>query len=126
MSEPFAPATTLADLDSLSESDMIEGYASAQRGDPEPGPNRGRAFWHGWRCRMMDYGEIKIDAGHHKLVGDWLERQRGRRAGADLGSRSARQGRREPRTGREVVHGLPEGGKPSTLRPRHGQCEGEK
>lgn len=73
---PFEPVRTLADLDSLSEADMIEGYASAERGDPEPGENRGRAFWHGWRCRMFDYGELKADDIHRALVRDWLKRQR--------------------------------------------------
>lgn len=76
----FAPVTTLADLDSLNEADMIESYTSTQRGDPEPGENRGRAFWHGWRTRMMDYGEIKADAAHYRLVDAWLERERSRAA----------------------------------------------
>lgn len=64
----FAPVTTLADLETLDPADMVEGYASAERGDPEPGANRGRAFWHGWRCRMMDYGIIKADDGHRQLA----------------------------------------------------------
>lgn len=65
---PFAPVTTLADLATLDEAEMLEGYLSAERGDPEPGPNRGRAFWHGWRCRMFDYGVIKADDGHRQLT----------------------------------------------------------
>lgn len=64
----FAPVTTLADLEALDHSQIVEGYTSAERGDPEPGENRGRAFWHGWRCRQMDYGELKSDAGHWQLV----------------------------------------------------------
>lgn len=31
------------------------------------GPNRGRAFWFGWRNRMMDLGVIPIDADHRAL-----------------------------------------------------------
>jgi len=73
---PFEPIRTLADLDSLSEADMIEGYASAERGDPEPGENRGRAFWHGWRCRMFDYGVLEAEDFHRALVRDWMRRQR--------------------------------------------------
>lgn len=76
----FAPVITLADLDSLDEADLVEGYRFAERGDPEPGENRGRAYWHGWRCRMMDYGELPIDADHMKLVGAWVDRERQRRA----------------------------------------------
>jgi hypothetical protein len=76
----FAPVKTLDDLDSLNEADMLEGYRSTERGDPEPGPNRGRAFWHGWRVRQMDFGVIPIDADHYALTGAWLKRERERRA----------------------------------------------
>lgn len=72
----FQPVTTLDDLDSLDDAQIIEGYASAERGDPEPGPNRGRAFWHGWRCRMMDFGLIQSDEGHRKMVRDYVARMR--------------------------------------------------
>jgi hypothetical protein len=78
---PFAPVTTLDDLDGLDDAEVREGYLSAQRGDPEPGPNRGRAFWHGWRCRMMDHGELEIPPDHHKLVSDWVARNRKNRDG---------------------------------------------
>lgn len=71
----FAPVTDLWELDSLDHDQVVEGYASAERGDPEPGPNRGKSFWHGWRCRMMDMGEIPIDDAHHKLIKEWVERQ---------------------------------------------------
>jgi hypothetical protein len=72
----FEPVCTLADLDSLDSPEIQEGYFSAERGDPEPGPNRGRAFWHGWRCRMMDLHEIPIDADHRKLVKEYVQRLR--------------------------------------------------
>lgn len=73
----FAPVSTLADLASLDEDQIVEGYRSAERGDPEPGPNRGRSFWHGWRCRMMDHGELQIDEVHLGLVRAYAARQRG-------------------------------------------------
>jgi hypothetical protein len=72
----FDPVKTLDDLDSLDEREITDGYMSAERGDPEPGPNRGRAFWHGWRCRMFDYGLLEIDADHRRLAFDWVKRQR--------------------------------------------------
>jgi hypothetical protein len=75
---PFEPVSTLEELDSLDDADMCEGYRSAERGDPEPGENRGKSFWHGWRCRMMDFNEIPIDPVHYKLVGLWVERERQR------------------------------------------------
>ncbi|WP_205668218.1 hypothetical protein [Bradyrhizobium manausense] len=72
----FKPVVTLADLDSLNQDLVAEAYISAKRGDPEPGSNRGRAYWHGWRCRMMDLGEISIDDGHRRLVRAYVERLR--------------------------------------------------
>lgn len=64
----FAPVATRADLDTLDHDEIVRGYVETKRGDPEPGPNRGRAYWHGWRTAMMDYGEIEIDATHRQLV----------------------------------------------------------
>lgn len=71
----FAPVAHLWELDSLDHDQVVEGYASAERGDPEPGPNRGKSYWHGWRCRMMDYGAIPIDDAHRKLVHEYVERE---------------------------------------------------
>lgn len=64
----FAPVRTKADLDTLDHDEIFAGYVGARRGDPEPGPNRGRAYWHGWRTAMMDFGEVEIDADHRHLV----------------------------------------------------------
>lgn len=75
----FAPVATLEELDALEEAAVCEGYRSAERGDPEPGPNRGRAFWHGWRCRMFDLGEMQPDKTHRNLVRQWVERERQKR-----------------------------------------------
>lgn len=71
---PFAPVATLDDLDSLDEAEMIEGHRSAERGDPEPGENRGRSFWHGWRTRMMDLRAIEVDDTHRALVAQYVRR----------------------------------------------------
>lgn len=73
---PFAPVLTLDDLDSLNEAEMNEGYRSAERGDPEPGENRGRSFWHGWRTRMMDLRAIDIPDHHRALVAQYVRRNR--------------------------------------------------
>lgn len=71
----FAPVHTFDDLDGLDHDQVVEGYAAAESGDPEPGQNRGRSYWHGWRSRMMDLGEIPIDDGHRNLVREYLEHQ---------------------------------------------------
>jgi hypothetical protein len=64
----FEPACTKADLESLNHADIVDGYMSAKRGDPEPGPNRGRAYWHGWRNAMIDMGEIPKDDAAAQLA----------------------------------------------------------
>lgn len=72
----FAPVRTLDDLDSLNEADILEGYRLTERGDPEPGENRGRAFWHGWRNRMMDYGELPQDEASGQLAREFVASRR--------------------------------------------------
>lgn len=72
----FPPVTTFDDLDGLDHDTVVEGYRDAKRGDPEPGPNRGRSYWHGWRMRMIDYGELPTDDGHRNLVREYLDQMR--------------------------------------------------
>ncbi len=64
----FEPVRTKADFDTLNGADVVEGYMSAERGDPEPGPNRGRSYWHGWRNRMIDMGVLPVDEAAMQLV----------------------------------------------------------
>lgn len=75
----FVPVSTLEELYTFPDADLREGYASADRNDPEPGDNRGKAFWHGWRCRMFDLGAIEIDEAHRVLTRAWVERNRASR-----------------------------------------------
>jgi hypothetical protein len=74
--QKFEQPRTLAELDELDAAEIVEGYSSAERGDPEPGPNRGRAFWFGWRNRMMDFGLLPIDDTHRALVKEIIARNR--------------------------------------------------
>jgi hypothetical protein len=69
----FDPVATVADLKTLDQDQIAEGYVSTKRGDPEPGENRGRSFWHGWRNRMMDFGEIPIDNAARMLVRECVQ-----------------------------------------------------
>jgi hypothetical protein len=64
----FDPVRTKADLKTLDDDEIMAGYRETGRDDPEPGVNRGRAYWHGWRNRMMDLGEIPIDAAARQLA----------------------------------------------------------
>jgi hypothetical protein len=68
MKTAFEPVRTKADLESLDLADIVFGYCSAERGDPEPGPNRGRSFWHGWRNRMIDLRELPMDDASRQLA----------------------------------------------------------
>lgn len=70
----FAPVKTVAELESLDQAEILEGYMSAERGDPEPGENRGRAFWFGWCNRQRDYGVIPPDPIHTALAREWVNR----------------------------------------------------
>jgi len=72
----FVPVRTVADLETLDQDEMVRGYIECKRGDPEPGANRGRAYWHGWRNRMMDYGELKIDDASRSLAAELYPRRR--------------------------------------------------
>lgn len=75
------PVTTLEELDTLNEAEMIEGHLSAEKGDPEPDANHSRAYHHGWRTRMMDLGEIPCPPEHTALVRAWITREQVRRTG---------------------------------------------
>lgn len=76
MYDPHKPIVTLAELLALDDDEIVEGYVSAERGDPEPGGNHSRAYHHGWRCAMMDLGEIEITPAHRKLVRSYGEYMR--------------------------------------------------
>lgn len=62
------PVRTAEDLDALDLGEIVEGYLAGRAGDPEPGHNRGRAFWHGWRNGAMDSGRLEIDDAARALV----------------------------------------------------------
>lgn len=74
------PVTTLEELDALDDAELLAGFLSAEKGDPEPGANHTRSFHHGWRTRMMDLGEIAIPAEHRHLVAQWCARVRIKRS----------------------------------------------
>lgn len=77
----FEPVRTKAELDTLDHDEIVAGYLSAERGDPEPGPNRGKAFWHGWRNRMIDYGELPGDDASQQLAHEVVQARRAAEAG---------------------------------------------
>ena len=68
----FEPVRTVADLETLDDAEILAGYRETRRGDPEPGLNRGRAYWHGWRNRMIDLREIDGDDASAKLAHEFI------------------------------------------------------
>ncbi len=67
MSE-FKPVETLEDLATLDDREVIEGYWAGKDGWPEPGNNRTRSYWHGWRNGAVDGKHRKKDAAQAKLA----------------------------------------------------------
>lgn len=75
----FVPVRTIADLETLDSDDITAGYMEWHAGDPEPGPNRGRAYWHGWRNAAIDHRAIEKDEAAAQLAYEvvktgWLRR----------------------------------------------------
>jgi hypothetical protein len=70
--DAFPPVATKADLDTLDSDDILAGYLSFTRDDPEPGANRGRAFWHGWMNAARDHGARPMTPESRQLAGEML------------------------------------------------------
>lgn len=67
MSE-FQPVRTLADLESLDDEEVQDGYWSGYDGWSEPGNNRSRSFWHGWRNGAVDGKHREKDDAQAELA----------------------------------------------------------
>lgn len=77
----WQPVLTLDDLDQLDDMEIQEGYFDGldDAPEPQPGGNRSRAYWHGWRVGMMDMHRLDCGASHHRLVVAFVARERRRR-----------------------------------------------
>ncbi len=67
MSE-FTPVETAKDLESLEDDEILEGYRAGLRGAPEPGSDKSRSYWHGWRNGSSDGGHREHDSSQSKLA----------------------------------------------------------
>jgi hypothetical protein len=76
MSE-FQPLSTMAELDALDSDECLAGYRSGWSGDPEPGSDKSKSHWHGWRNGMMDSGRMALDTASHSLVREVVGTYRG-------------------------------------------------
>lgn len=63
------PVITAEELDSLDPGEMVEGYGDGFAGEPEPGDNRSKAYWHGWRNGSNDRAG-RVDVHQTLLVRD--------------------------------------------------------
>lgn len=69
---------TLAELDQLDETEVVEGYRDGYHGEPEPGDNRSPSYWHGWRNGAVDGKHREGDAAQAKLAREYVARMRER------------------------------------------------
>lgn len=63
------PVTTVAELEALDGDEILEGYRDGLNGEPEPGGNRSKAYWHGWRNGRSDRTG-SVDAASMALARD--------------------------------------------------------
>ena len=72
MSE-FQPVETVADLNNLDDEDILAGYLVGWNCPDDPGSDKSRSFWHGWRNAQTDKGRALPDVYQerlaHELVG---------------------------------------------------------
>lgn len=61
------PVTTAAELETFDPAEVLEGYLDGMSGDPEPGGNRSKGYWHGWRNAKNDR-EGKSDDAQRVLI----------------------------------------------------------
>jgi hypothetical protein len=65
---PHKPVTTLAEFDALDPDEVLGGHQAALSGEPEPGDNCSRAYWHGWCVHMMAIGALPMTPEHLALA----------------------------------------------------------
>jgi hypothetical protein len=82
--KPHKPVAKLAELDTFGQNDMAAGALAADDGEPEPGPNQSRAYYHGWRARMMARQKIPTSEEQVQLDREFLMRLAKLNADAEL------------------------------------------
>lgn len=75
MSE-YQPLSSAHELDVLDDADCVAGYMAGLDGAPEPGSDKSKSYWHGWRNGMMDKGQLPIDEAARNLAHEVVLRQR--------------------------------------------------
>ncbi|AZW14229.1 hypothetical protein CS344_20155 [Bordetella bronchiseptica] len=73
MSE-FHPVRTKADLDLLDHDEIVQGYREGLAGAAQPGSDKSRSYWHGWRNAQVDRGWAKPDDAQCQLAREYVGR----------------------------------------------------
>ena len=79
MKEERTPVRTTDELRVLDGDEVVEGYQDGRKGEPEPGGNRSKAYWHGWRNGRVDGGHAKLDDAQRALCRDVVTNQKAAR-----------------------------------------------
>lgn len=58
------------------DADVIDGYGSGYRGDREPGSDKSRSFFHGWKNGRVDGGHDPIDERQQEFARAFVANQR--------------------------------------------------
>jgi hypothetical protein len=75
MSE-YAPISSANELDLVDDAECLDGYLAGLKGTPEPGSDKSKSFWHGWRNGMIDKGRLPSDYAAQRLATEVIRRQR--------------------------------------------------
>lgn len=67
MSE-YRKVSTAADLALLDEDEIIEWYLAGLDCSAEPGSDKSRSYWHGWRNAQSDKGRTPVDEAQQRLA----------------------------------------------------------
>ncbi len=70
------PVSTLEDLASLDDDEILEGYRDGMFDDVTCGGNRSRSYWHGWSNAQRDRGRQPGTAEAANLAREYVEMMR--------------------------------------------------
>jgi len=82
MDDERKPVSTLAELLTLDERDILHGYYAGLNGCDEPSVEFNRSYWHGWANGMRDKHRMPPTPEAMQLAAEFLADMRKKRAEA--------------------------------------------
>jgi len=67
------PVATVEELSALNTDEIVEGYFDGFDNEPQPGDNRSKSYWHGYRNGQVDGGHVDVDANQVLLAKEAIE-----------------------------------------------------